>query len=104
MRDLKGLLVSIYLFPLGDATNNGLSAGKKTLLLAGDGIKNVPFDTEEDQDYLVCEYRPRFKDYIATPKSLKDSGKRPMFGGNFAYTSDDRFPTEAPIKIFDRVE
>ena len=58
----------------------------------------------EDEDYLVSVYRERFDDIIAVPKSLLDSDKHYMFGGNFAYTSDSRFPSKAPIKIFDRVE
>jgi hypothetical protein len=28
----------------------------------------------------------------------------PMFGGNFIYSSDSRFPSDAPIRIHDRYE
>ena len=28
----------------------------------------------------------------------------PMFGGNFIYSSDSRFPSDSPIKVFDRFE
>ena len=104
MKKEKGLSVSIYKFPLGDCTNSGLSSKFDSLLLVGDGIKNGPFETSDAKDYLVCEYRERSDDFIATPKSIKDSGKWAMFGGNFAYTSDSRFPTGSPIKIFDRIE
>lgn len=104
MKNLTGLSVSVYLFPLGDATNRGLSSGKKSLNLVGPAVKRGPIEIEDGEDYLVCEYRERFDDYIAVPKSLRDAGKWPMFGGNFAYTSDSRFPADAPIKIFDRVE
>jgi hypothetical protein len=104
MEEIKALSVSVYLFPLGECTNNGLSAGKKSLPLVGDIIEGAPVTVPEGSDYLVLEYRERFNDYIAVPKSLRDAGKWPMFGGNFAYTSDSRFPASAPIKIFDRVE
>jgi hypothetical protein len=104
MSELKGLPVSIYKFPLGECTNNGLSAGKKSLTLVGPAIERGPITIEDGEDYLVCEYRERYDDYIAVPKSLRDTGKWPMFGGNFAYTSDSRFPSGAPIKIFDRIE
>tara|TARA_Y100000389_G_scaffold4207_1_gene4001 strand:+ start:4274 stop:4591 length:318 start_codon:yes stop_codon:yes gene_type:complete len=104
MKKEKGLLVSIYKSPLGDSTNNGLSSKSDSLLLVGIGIENGPFETSDGEDYLVCEYRERYDDFIATPKSLKDSGKWTMFGGNFAYTSDSRFPGKHPIKIHDRVE
>jgi hypothetical protein len=40
----------------------------------------------------------------AVPRDVLESGKWYMFGGNFIYTSDSRFPTKEPIKIFDRVE
>ena len=103
MQKLSGLSVSVYLFPLGECTNKGLSAGKQTLVLHGHGIERGPVDIE-DEDYLVSVYRERFDDIIAVPKSLLDSDKHYMFGGNFAYTSDSRFPSKAPIKIFDRVE
>ena len=104
MTNIKGLNCNVYKFPLGECTNNGLSSKHTSLLLVGDGIERGPFSPEDGEDYLVCEYRPQFKDYIATPKSLKDSGKWAMFGGNFIYSSDSRFPANAPIKIFDRVE
>ena len=104
MTKLTGLSCSVYKSPLGDSTADGLSSKHTSLLLVGDGIKNVPFEVKDGDDYLVCEYRERFDDYIATPKSVKDSGKWAMFGGNFIYTSDSRFPASAPIKIFDRVE
>lgn len=104
MKKEKGLIISVYKFPLGECTNNGLSSKYESLLLVGDGIKNGPFESSDEKDYLICEYRERYDDFIATPKSLKDSGKWTMFGGNFAYTSDSRFPTDSPIKIFDRVE
>ena len=111
MKKEKGLLISVYKSPLGDSTNKGLSSKFDSLLLVGDGIENGPFETSDEKDfafggkdYLVCEYRERYDDFIATPKSLKDSGKWTMFGGNFAYTSDSRFPGKHPIKIHDRVE
>ncbi len=104
MTNLKGLSVSVFKNPLGDCTANGLSSKHTSLILVGDGIKDVPFEVKDGEDYLVCEYRERFDDYIATPKSVKDAGSWAMFGGNFVYTSDSRFPTNAPIKVFDRVE
>tara|TARA_R100000697_G_scaffold820_1_gene1778 strand:- start:88 stop:408 length:321 start_codon:yes stop_codon:yes gene_type:complete len=106
MKKEKGLLISVYKSPLGDSTNKGLSSKFDSLLLVGDGIENGVFSPDEfsSEDYLVCEYRERYDDFIAIPKSLKDSGKWTMFGGNFAYTSDSRFPAKYPIKIHDRVE
>ena len=104
MTNLFGLPVNVYRTPLGDCTANGLSSRQTNLLLVGESIDRVPFEVKENEDYLVVEHRPRFNDYIATPKSVLDAGVHAMFGGNFAYTSDSRFPADAPIKIMDRVE
>ena len=101
---LTGLPVSIYKSPLGDSTANGLSSKHSRLLLVGESIEQVPFKVPEGEDYLVAVYRERFDDVIAIPKSILDEGVRPMFGGNFAYSSDSRFTESAPIKIHDRVE
>ena len=35
---------------------------------------------------------------------LLKSNTHSMFGGNFIYTSDSRFPSRAPIQVHDRVE
>jgi hypothetical protein len=64
------------------------------------------YTTQERDDYLVfikdtCAGRTRLR---VVPKSLLDSGKWTMFGGNFVYTSDSRFPSNSPIAVHDRVE
>ncbi len=104
MENISGLLVFVYRDSLGDCTGKGLTSKKDELILVGDSIKNSPFSPKEDEDYLVIQHRPFLNDYIATPKSVIDSGKHSMFGGNFVYTSDSRFPSKSPVKVFDRVE
>ena len=101
--EIKGLHCFVYRNTLGDSTANGLSSKKDSLLLVTEFI-DAPFSPKDGEDYLVLTFRPQFKDFIATPKSIIDSKKHPMFGGNFIYTSDTRFPSDSPIKIFDRVE
>ena len=103
---MKGLSVEIYRNSLGDCTNNGLSSKAKNLVLVGEEIDG-PVTITNDEDCLVLVH---LEDYygvpysVAIPKSIVESGKRSMFGGNFCYTSDSRFPLDNPIKIFDRVE
>lgn len=92
---------------LGDTTANGLSSKKDELLLfdpEGEYVSNRSID-QTDEDYLVLMRKSfRGKPYMyAVPKSILDEGVHSMFGGNFLYSSDSRFP-EHPIKIHDRVE
>ena len=42
--------------------------------------------------------------WYAKPASLVKSNSQCMMGGNFIYTSDSRFPGDAPIPVHDRVE
>lgn len=110
----KGLTVNVLRAArAGDGTNKGLSSKEDILTLVGvnaDGTAFAPvFETKEDKDYLVITRRFLFGKWEVTahPKSVLDSGKWAMFGGNFCFSSDSRFAElngGAPIKIFDRVE
>ena len=105
--EIPALPVDVYRNKRGGATN-GITAQKDDLMLVFDGL-NSPFkvDALEDDDYLVLQTKSSFrgKEYkYAVPKSILDSGKHSMFGGNFVYSSDARFPSDAPIKVHDRVE
>ena len=102
---IPALPVNVYRSSMGDSTNNGLTSKKDNLMLVFDGVKS-PFKTKEGEDYLVLDtVNVGGKTYtFAVPKSIKDSGKHSMFGGNFIYTSDSRFPFDNPIKVHDRVE
>ena len=103
---IPALPVDVYRNKRGGATN-GITAQKDDLMLVFDGL-NSPFNVDalEDDDYLVLQTKSfRGKEYkYAVPKSILDSGKHSMFGGNFVYSSDARFPSDAPIKVHDRVE
>jgi len=103
---MKGLLVGVYRFPGTDCTAGGLSSQKDRLILVGgpDGtVAEGPFTVQPDQDYLVLtRVNGRLR---ATPKSLLDAKKWEMNGGNFIYSSDDRFTAlndGHPIPVFDR--
>jgi hypothetical protein len=104
--ELNGLLVSVFRpSDMGDTSANGLSSKKDRLMLVFEGSKS-PFKTSEGEDYLVLIKRTIYGKEVlsAVPKSILDSGKHSMFGGNFIYTSDTRFPSDSPIKVHDRVE
>jgi hypothetical protein len=102
---MKNLLSFIYLSPLGDSSNNGLSSKSETLTLY-QGEPDIEFLKSLEQDQLILIERTSFgkrSDY-AVPVSIYLSGKHSMFGGNFAYSNHSAFPTGSPIKIHDRVE
>ena len=101
----KALHCNVYRNTMSDSTNEGLSSKKDELYIVGEGSAYVDGPTnlsDIDEDYLVIT---KVHGHLrATPKSLIDSKRWVMFGGNFIYTSDSRFPSNTPIKIFDRVE
>jgi len=66
------------------------------------------FEATEDMPALRLETRDvgfaRFP--VLVPVDCPKDGRQGpyMFGGNFVYTSDSRFPSDTPIKVFDRRE
>jgi len=105
--------ISVYKFPLGDCTLNGLSSKVDTTLMMEmpSGPNRGPFSGEKAKelieeyggDYLVLTEGP-FGNPRLVPAKLLAEGKWVMPGGNFGYCSDSRFPSKQPIAIFDRVE
>ena len=87
---------------LGDSTNSGLTSRENVITLH---YGEIEADQVGDDDLVLIE-RVLWGEQsnYAMPGSIFKSGKRPMFGGNFVYTSDDRFPSDSPIKVFDRLE
>jgi hypothetical protein len=102
----KGLLVDTFRsFDRGrviDCTNGGLSARHDSFILTG-AVVEGPFEPREDTPELVVTEGPG-RSLRAVPRCLLDSKTWVMFGGNFVYSSDSRFPSDQPIKIFDRTE
>ena len=109
---MKKLLSFVYRNGLGDCTNAGLSSKVDNAYfvwdidpLEEDKILS-DFYAEVDEDFFVVKERSIFGVYsmIAIPYTIWKSGRHSMSGGNFLYTSDSRFPSEAPISIHDRIE
>lgn len=109
---MKQLLTFPLRNALGDTTNNGLSSKVSNAYLVWDvdplNEDQIleDFYNEKGEDFFVAKERSIFGKYsmIVVPYTIWKSGKHSMFGGNFLYTSDSRFPSEAPIAIHDRVE
>ena len=95
--------------PLGDCTNNGLTSVGDNFDLYFDTVDQPASSNDVDalpDDSLVLIKRNLFGKpaWYAKPASLVKSGTHSMMGGNFIYTSDSRFPGDAPIPVHDRVE
>ena len=101
---MKTISGNIFRWDLGDCTGNGVSAKAKSLNLIWN---NDDLDLEKlnDNDLVLTEFEYAGEITLrAVPVSLIKGDKWYMFGGNFIYSSDSRFPSKSPIKIFDRVE
>lgn len=111
MAKVKALPVSVYesahLLKDCDCTNGGISSRHKTLyLLCEEGQDG--WEIEENDERLVKLVRssPCGRPYVHA-EPVNDPNKREigyMFGGNFIYTSDGRFPETYPIPLHDRSE
>ena len=103
---MKTIPVSVYRTPsFGDFTNGGMSAKYDTAYLICDkGWRETPND---DPALLRIVYRAvGGVAYMHTEPvaPVPEGNVGPMFGGNFIYTSDSRFPHPYPIPIHDRYE
>lgn len=119
MAKVMALPVNVYehkfeLFPDSDCTNGGISSRYKTLyLLCEDQEKaqKEPWNwskVDENDERLIKIVRstPCGRPYIHA-EPVNDPNRREvgyMFGGNFIYTSDSRFPENYPIPLHDRSE
>ena len=110
---MKGLLVSVYRSASNngyDCTNGGISSKHDSLILVGDGVAEV-FEARDEIPAIRLILRDvgRYgKFWIAAPLDAKFEGKNGgspyQCGGNVVYCSDSRFPSDTPVKIFDRLE
>jgi len=111
----KGLLVHIYKSSLGDCSNDGLSAHCQSAVLVGADIPEIHCASDEKPALKLmplrdmngfCSNRTNAVDarLKAVPVDYALGRKKPMAGGCFIYTSDDRFPSKSPIPLFDRFE
>ncbi|MEM8948782.1 MAG: hypothetical protein AAGC99_05560 [Pseudomonadota bacterium] len=95
--DFVGLRVDIYR-PAGcDTTAGGVSADHDQMTIYPEAAVARAGD-----DVLVLV--PHRLGLRAVPYRLWAAGRWVMVGGHFCFTSDSRFPSDQPIKIFDRVE
>lgn len=96
----KGMLAFVYRSGV-DCTGGGVSSYHDQFVVVG---ATPVFETGLGAVCLyLCEWMGQT---IAVPEKIdtREGLHGWMFGGNFVYTSDSRWPTGLPIKIFDRRE
>jgi hypothetical protein len=88
----------------GDCTNGGITSKNNFVALElPDGTAGLPRSyTGHLPVVRIVRRQIAGREYVhAVPKDIPGHF---MFGGNFIYTSDSRFPFDYPIAVHDRVE
>lgn len=112
MKEVKGLRVTVFRPSYGDCSNDGLSSKYNELILVGDGVVGpltVDLDNPPENVVMLVKRTIFRREHLhVTPldscHALMGGGKWYSFGGNFAFTSDGRFPCDYPLAIHDRRE
>lgn len=95
----KGLILTVLRPAHGcDCTNGGISSKAKDVLVVGPGIAEV-FEESDDIPTVIINDRKGHK-FL---RPAEQSSKWYMMGGNYATTSDSRWPYGA-LPIHDRTE
>lgn len=111
--ETKGLMVDVlthkpYLKQNVDCSANGISSKNDTLILIDEENENFckVFEGDETNTVKIVRREIGGRKYIhCTPITERPKNcNGPMFGGNFIYSSDSRFPNDYPIPIHDRYE
>lgn len=102
---MKKILTFVFKHSLGDCSNNGLTSKYDHLNLYH-GDLNEEEINELPEDSLILIERVLFgkQANYAVPVEIYKTKRHSMAGGNWVYTSDSRFPSDAPIAVHDRVE
>jgi hypothetical protein len=115
MSKLTGLPVSVYRNDLGDSTNGGVTGQHNNFILVsfmGEPVEG-PFEADNNKPGSLAlaivagplGHPTAVMANDETGAEIKLEGEiGPMFGGNFIYTSDSRFPLDYPVKVHDRYE
>lgn len=99
----KGMTVEIYRRAGGiDCTNYGISSRVDKFTLIGPDIPELISPSKSAPAIKIVEKEAFQRQYqSAYPDGYENKA---MFGGNFIYSSDSRFPYPYPVKIHDRIE
>ena len=103
---MKALPISVYRTDrTGDCTNGGITSRyDRLLLICDEGFIDIdendpPENTVRLVERFICGRIYKHIEPIAPPTHLGW-----MHGGNIAYASDSRFPSDYPLCVHDRQE
>lgn len=103
---MKALPISVFRTDFtGDCTNGGITSRyDRLLLICDEGFIDIdendpPENTVRLVERFICGREYKHIEPIARPTHLGW-----MHGGNIAYTSDSRFPSDYPLCVHDRQE
>ena len=100
---MNTILTFVLRHSLGDCTNKGLTSREDSIILHHGPDMQV--DMIPDDELILIERQLFGKPaWYAVPAGIHKSNKHSMFGGNWIYTSDSRFPSNTPISVHDRIE
>jgi len=102
----QGLSVDVFRHGT-DSTNGGISGKVDSFTLLDDSIENAPFEPSEKSPAIKLVRRTIGDRVYVHAEPLEECPSNKigyMFGGNFIFTSDSRFPNDYPIPIHDRSE
>ena len=104
---MKGFMANVFRNnSFGDTTNGGITSRTDSIILTGRGIE-LPeiFEIEPRKDsHMELRWRTAAGSTFPIVVPLDYNDRWYMFGGNFAWCSDSRWPFDWPVKIFDRHE
>lgn len=100
----KGLLSNVYRAGY-DATNGGITSNVVHVIVVWPDMPDdcKVFEPSDTAPLVKLVPHPSYG-YTVQPMAPPVDKCGPMFGGNFVYSSDSRFPSEHPIHVFDRFE
>lgn len=116
---MRGVSVDIFRSGSSDCTNRGVTCrdlakdSGLVFILFDESIEDGNFKLEEclaEPERYVCfklvrRWAGQANEYLhVEPINQPEGHSGPMFGGNFVYTSDGRFPGRYPLSVHDRFE
>lgn len=101
----QGLTLSIYRDADGyDATNGGQSSQVQNITVCDFSGPFEPSESAPEFKLIRRNIGGREYCHLEPAQPCPQGMIGYMFGGNFAYTSDSRFPFDYPLPIHDRAE
>jgi hypothetical protein len=101
---MKGLPVDVYRAAHGiDCTQGGISSKVYEAVLIGDGVVELFSPSENYPALYLHRQMIGGQEYLHCGPEKEYSGRSSwIFGGNFVYCGDPRFPNRYPIPVHDR--